>query len=69
MIFDEATSALDNETEKEVTDSIKSLSNGNITMIIIAHRFSTLKYCDRIIEMEDGKIKCEVEYDDLIQRN
>ncbi len=69
LIFDEATSALDNETEKEVTDSIKSLSNGNITMIIIAHRFSTLKYCDRIIEMEDGKIKCEVEYDDLIQRN
>lgn len=68
LVFDEATSALDNETEKEITDSIKSLSKGNITMIIIAHRYGTLKYCDRIIEMDGGKIVKEVEYDELLNR-
>lgn len=68
LIFDEATSALDNETEKEITDSIKSLSRGNITMIIIAHRYSTLKYCDRIIEMEKGQVSRTVDYHELLNR-
>ncbi|MFT4643865.1 MAG: ABC-type bacteriocin/lantibiotic exporter with double-glycine peptidase domain [bacterium] len=51
LFFDEATSALDTETEQEITEAIRKLSDGNLTMIIIAHRLSTLEYCDRIIEV------------------
>ncbi|WP_258103911.1 ABC transporter ATP-binding protein [Marinoscillum sp. MHG1-6] len=49
LFFDEATSALDTKTEEEITESIRSLHDNNITMVIIAHRESTLKYCDRVI--------------------
>lgn len=55
LIFDEATSALDNETEKEVTDAIKQLKGRGVTVIIIAHRYSTLAYTDRIVELEKGQ--------------
>lgn len=51
LFFDEATSALDNDTEFEITEAIQSLNNGDLTMVIIAHRQSTLKYCDRLIRM------------------
>jgi len=51
LFFDEATSALDSETEKEITNSINSISDGNLTIIIIAHRMTTLEHCDRIIEI------------------
>lgn len=52
LFFDEATSALDSETETEITDAINSLHDSNLTMVIIAHRKSSLKYCDRIIEIK-----------------
>jgi ABC-type multidrug transport system fused ATPase/permease subunit len=55
LVFDEATAALDNETEGFVTEAIKTLS-GIKTMIIIAHRLSTLEHCDRIYEMGKGQI-------------
>ncbi|WP_282041208.1 ABC transporter ATP-binding protein [Winogradskyella flava] len=51
LFFDEATSALDSDTEKEITNSINSISDGKLTIIIIAHRLSTLEHCDRIIEI------------------
>ena len=51
LFFDEATSALDNETEFEITEALQSLNTGELTMVIIAHRESTLKYCDRLIKM------------------
>lgn len=54
LILDEATSALDNETEEAVMDAIDSLA-GSMTLIIIAHRVTTLKNCDRIYEIVDGK--------------
>lgn len=54
LILDEATSALDNETEFSVMDAIDSLG-GIITLIIIAHRITTLKNCDVIYEIVDGK--------------
>jgi len=57
LFFDEATSALDSQTEKEITESIHSLSDGNLTLVIIAHRQSTLTHCSRIIEIEKGKLK------------
>ena len=56
IIFDEATSALDNETETAVMKSIESLS-GNLTILIVAHRLSTLKNCSKIVEIDGGKIK------------
>lgn len=57
LFFDEATSALDTETETEITEAINSLAGDELTMFIIAHRLSTLKYCDRIIELNKGRMK------------
>lgn len=54
LILDEATSALDNDTEKSITDTILKLK-GQITIIAIAHRLSTLAECDYKIEFADGK--------------
>jgi ATP-binding cassette subfamily B protein len=56
IIFDEATSALDNETETAVMHSINSLS-AELTLILVAHRLSTLKNCTHIIEIANGRIK------------
>ena len=55
LILDEATSALDEKTEKKVMEQIYKL-NKEITVIMIAHRLSTLSNCQRIIEFSDGKI-------------
>ena len=54
LVLDEATSALDNETETAVMEAIDSLQ-GKITMIIVAHRLTTIKNCDKIYEIIDGK--------------
>ena len=56
LILDEATSALDNETERAVIESIEKLY-GAITMIIIAHRLTTVKMCDIVYEIANGKAK------------
>ena len=53
LVLDEATSALDNDTENEVMESIEELQ-GEITLIIVAHRLSTIKKCDRIFEIING---------------
>jgi ABC-type multidrug transport system fused ATPase/permease subunit len=66
LFFDEATSALDTQTEEEITESIRSLADGNLTLIIIAHRKSTLKYCTRIVKIEKGNIQGEMKYNDLL---
>ncbi len=58
LIFDEATSALDNETEAAIIESINAL-HGKKTMIIIAHRLTTIAECDMIYRVEEGKIKLE----------
>ncbi|MDX2248438.1 MAG: ABC transporter ATP-binding protein [Bacteroidia bacterium] len=65
LVFDEATSALDSSTENEITEAIRQLASANLTMFIIAHRISTLKYCDRIIELDEGKIKDIYTYKEL----
>ena len=64
IIFDEATSALDNDTEKEVMDAIESLGS-ELTIIIIAHRITTLKKCNKIIKLEDGKLVNHYTYQEL----
>ena len=64
IVFDEATSALDDDTEKSVMQAIDNLDS-NITVLIIAHRVSTLKNCNRIFKLsKDGPI-VEVQYDNL----
>lgn len=55
LVFDEATSALDNETEKSIMQSINHLK-GKKTMIIIAHRLTTIENCDMVFKVENGKI-------------
>lgn len=69
LIFDEATSALDTQTEKEITDSIKKLNEEHITMILIAHRYSTLNHCDRIYELQHGKVISVSSYDQLVNKH
>ena len=63
LIFDEATSALDNKTQKQVSDALDRLK---CTRIVIAHRLSTIKNCDRILLLEDGKVKESGTFDELI---
>lgn len=64
LVLDEATSALDTETEAAVMDAIESLQ-GMITMVIIAHRLTTLRQCDRIYRIEDG-IALEVDKTEIL---
>ena len=55
LVLDEATSALDNETEQEIVDEIKQFK-GEKTLIVVAHRLSTLRHCDKIYRIESGRI-------------
>jgi ATP-binding cassette subfamily B protein len=65
IIFDEATSALDHETEQAVMQSIENFDDG-LTVLIIAHRITTLKNCSQIIEFGDGGIKRIATYKEII---
>lgn len=66
MCFDEATSALDTETEKEVQAAIDEVSQGS-TSLIIAHRLSTVRQCDKIIVLKYGSIVEEGSHDELLK--
>ena len=68
LILDEATSALDNLTEQVVMDAVHNLES-KITIIIVAHRFSTVRECDYIYMLEDGMIVAEGSYDYLIKNS
>lgn len=68
LILDEATSALDTKTEKILMDTINNL-NQDLTIIIIAHRVSTLKKCDVIYKIENGKIVNQGNYENMINKN
>ncbi len=61
LIMDESTSALDSEMENEVVEQMRFL-HGTMTIIVIAHRVTTLKYCDRIIKIDNGEILTELTY-------
>jgi ATP-binding cassette, subfamily B, bacterial PglK len=56
LIFDEATSSLDKETERDITESIRKLSDQHYTIIIITHQLEILKYCTRIYRLEKGRL-------------
>lgn len=65
IIFDEATSSLDGDTEKTVMDAVDGL-NKDLTVLIIAHRLTTLKNCDLIIELGNGTIKKVGRYSNIV---
>ncbi len=66
LIMDEATSALDNDTEREVVDEIKRLK-GKKTIIVIAHRITTLRFCDVIYKLDNGKIDSHGDYNSIAE--
>lgn len=67
IVFDEATSALDNETEANVMEAIESLSD-DLTVLIIAHRLSTLRKCNTIYRLQKGRIIHVGIYDEVAHR-
>ena len=68
LVLDEATSALDNLTEQAVIEAVNNLSN-KITIIMIAHRLSTVRQCDQIYLLDRGEVKASGTYDTLIKSN
>ena len=68
LVMDESTSALDTDTEREIVDEIKLLK-GDKTMIVIAHRITTLQHCDHIYQFEKGEIVWSGSYSDLLEKS
>ena len=66
LIFDEATSALDNKTQQQVTEALDRMG---CTRIVVAHRLSTIRHCDRILVLDGGQIAEEGTYDELIAQD
>ena len=66
LIFDEATSALDYESERIVQENMRRISQGR-TVLVIAHRLSTVRQADRIITIERGRIVEDGTHDELIR--
>lgn len=67
ILFDEATSALDNETQKHIQEAIDNLKS-EYTIMIIAHRFSTILNCDKIFFIDDGKVIDSGSHEQLLKR-
>jgi len=65
LVFDEATSALDNTTEQAVMDAIQGLGQ-HLTIILIAHRLTSVRACDTIFELEGGRVVTQGSYDELL---
>lgn len=68
ILFDEATSALDNETQKGIQDAINNMKN-EYTILIIAHRLSTVINSDKIMVIDDGKVTAEGTHEELLKNN
>ncbi|EKD70798.1 MAG: ABC transporter related protein [uncultured bacterium] len=64
--MDEATSSLDNETEQEVINSIQTL-RGIKTLIVIAHRMSTIRHCNVIYKLEAGRVIANGSYEEVVE--
>ena len=67
LILDEATSAVDTETEREIQEAIQKIA-GSCTLVVIAHRLSTVKRADSILVLEDGEVKEQGSHDELIAK-
>jgi ABC-type multidrug transport system fused ATPase/permease subunit len=68
LVFDEATSALDNLTEQSVMQAIEGLTR-SLTVVLIAHRLTTVRSCDVIVEMEHGRMVAQGTYEQLLERS
>jgi ABC-type multidrug transport system fused ATPase/permease subunit len=68
LVLDEATSALDNETERRITSTIDAL-HGNVTVVVVAHRLSTVRRCDQIAFLEAGRIAAIGSFEEVRQAN
>lgn len=68
LVFDEATSALDTATEQSVMDAIAGLDS-NLTIVLIAHRITTVRRCDTIIQMENGRVVAQGTFEQLLERS
>jgi ATP-binding cassette subfamily C protein len=68
LVFDEATSALDHQTEQAVIRAIDEL-RGIKTLVVVAHRLSTVRGCDRLVFLQDGRVTGDGSYDDLLARH
>ena len=66
LVFDEATSALDNATEQSVMDAIEGLDR-ELTILLIAHRLSTVRRCDMIVEIGEGRVVAQGTYEHLLE--
>ena len=67
LILDEATSALDSETEREIQQSIEELQ-GQYTLIIVAHRLSTIRNVDTVVLMDKGEIVDKDSFEQLVEK-
>ena len=67
LVMDESTSALDTETEQEIVEEINHLK-GSKTMIVIAHRITTLQHCNAIYKLDDGHLSEKLTYEQIIQK-
>ncbi len=65
LVLDEATSALDNATEQSVIDAIEGLDR-DLTVLLIAHRLTTVQHCDSIVELEHGQVVAQGTYEQLV---
>ena len=65
-MLDEATSALDNATERSVMDAIEGLDR-ELTILLIAHRLTTVRGCDTIVELERGRLVAQGPYELLLE--
>ena len=67
LVMDESTSALDTETEQEIVEEINHLK-GSKTIIVIAHRITTLQHCNAIYKLDDGHLSEKLTYEQIIQK-
>lgn len=64
LVLDEATSALDNATEHRITQTIDALA-GTVTVIVVAHRLSTVRHSDQVIFLSDGEVEAAGTFEDV----
>ncbi|MBK5238148.1 MAG: ABC transporter ATP-binding protein [Actinomycetales bacterium] len=68
LVLDEATSALDNETEQRITETIEALG-GDVTVVVVAHRLSTVKGCDQFVMLNNGRVESAGTFSTVVEKS